>query len=231
MGGKASEMTDWVAGIADPERRLALAYAPRDRRADLALLWALDERLGAVVAATHEEMIGRIRLAWWREALEVFGQGAPAGEPLLEGLFSLLQRRGVSAAALARLPEGWAALLGAMPLDAGSLESHAEERGAALFALSAAILDGDGPGVANAGAAWALTDLAARISDSETAGAARSLAGERLNASGGARWARALRPLAILTALARHDHRRGFPRRQGSPRRLAIVIRAGMIGR
>ena len=63
--------------IVDPERRLALAYARRADRAALALLWALDERLGAIVAATHEEMLGTIRLAWWRDALAALEQGAP----------------------------------------------------------------------------------------------------------------------------------------------------------
>lgn len=222
---------DWVARIADPERRLALAYAPRDRRGDLALLWALDERLGAIVAATREETLGRIRLAWWREALEALPKGAPAGEPLLEGLFSLLETHGLSPTRLACLPDGWAALLGAMPLEQDALKDHARERGAALFELSAAILNCAGAGIEHAGAAWALIDLAARVRDHATREAARTLAGDELRTGGRSRWARPLRPLAVLAALARHDHRHGFPRRQGAPRRLAIALRAGMIGR
>ena len=65
--------------IADPERRLALAYAPRDRRGALAVLWALDERLGSIVAATREAMLGEIRLAWWRDALAGLDEITPAG--------------------------------------------------------------------------------------------------------------------------------------------------------
>ena len=69
--------------IVDPERNLVLAYAPVRARAALATLWRLDERLGGVVATTSEPMIGRIRLAWWREALERLDQGGPPAEPLL----------------------------------------------------------------------------------------------------------------------------------------------------
>lgn len=219
---------DWVTEIIDPERRLALAYASGTRRNPLALLWALDERLGAIVAATREEPLGRIRLAWWRDALEALSQGAPAGEPLLQGLSELIGEGGLDASELARLPEGWAALLGPLPLEMAALRQYAVERGGALFQLSATIFGSDAD-VSAAGEAWALIDFAARVSDRDTAEAARSLAGERLASCGSPPVD--LRPLSILTALARHDQRRGFPRRQGSPRRLAIALRAAVIGR
>lgn len=222
---------DWVSHIVDPERRLALSYAPREARQALALLWALDERLGAIVAATREEMLGQIRLAWWRDALAALEEGAPAGEPLLEGLAELLHARNLSPVELARLPEGWTALLVPMPLDAEALGAHAEGRGAALFALSGAILGADHAALADAGSAWALIDLGARVRDRATAEAARILAGEHLSALGRQRWPKPLHPLAVLAMLARHDQRTGFPRRQGSPRRLALALRAGMFGR
>jgi phytoene synthase len=225
---------DWVSQIVDPERRLALAYAPRQRRQALAALWALDEKLGAIVAATREPMLGEIRLAWWRDALGAMETGVPAGEPLLEMLKQASGDHRLSPAELARLPEGWAALLGAFPLDHDALDRHAEERGDALFRLSALLLGGDRPGLGEAGEAgtvWALTDLAARVSDSSTAAAARSLAAERLARPADGRWGKALRPLAVLTALARQDAHSAMPRRQGSPRRLAVALWAGMTGR
>ncbi len=221
---------DWVSHIADPERRLALSYAPRETRQALALLWALDERLGAIVAATREEMLGQIRLAWWRDALAALGEGAPAGEPLLEGLAEILHAKNLPPVELARLPEGWAALLAPMPLDVEALGAHATARGAMLFASSAAILGADHAGLGCAGSAWALINLGARISDRATAEAARTRAGEYLSALGRQRWPKPLRPLAVLAALARHDQRSGFPRRQGSPRRLALALRAGLFG-
>ena len=57
--------------LADPERTLAVAYAPADKRPALTALFALDERFGAVVSSTSEPMIGLMRLAWWRERLDV----------------------------------------------------------------------------------------------------------------------------------------------------------------
>jgi phytoene synthase len=137
----------------------------------------------------------------------------------------------LSPAELARLPEGWAALLGALPFEHDALDRHAEERGGALFRLSALLLGGDRPGLGEAGTVWALTDLAARVSDSSTAAAARSLAAERLARLADTGWGKTLRPLAVLTALARQDARSALPRRQGSPRRLAVALWAGMTGR
>lgn len=215
---------DWISEIADPERRLALAYAPRDRRAALAALWVLDERLGAIVAATREPMLGEIRLAWWREGLEALNLGAPAGEPLLERLAGMVRDHRMDPAELARLAEGWSALLGPLPLPPEALAAHADGRGAVLFALSADLLGDRHDDLREAGAAWALTDLAARISDRATADAARVLAAERISRLDRRRWPTRLRPLAILSALARHDCRAGLPRAQGSPYRVALAL-------
>ena len=229
--GRYGLAMDWVSQIADPERRLALSYALRGSRQPLALLWALDERLGAIVAATREEALGQIRLAWWRDALAALAEGAPAGEPLLEALHEEVRAGRLAPPELARLPEGWTALLAPLPLDAAMLQFYAAERGAALFALSAAILGATYSSVESAGSAWALIDLGARVSDTRTAEAARVHAGECLSAVDQRRWPRPLRALSVLTALARHDQRAGFPRRQGAPWRLAIALKAGVLGR
>lgn len=222
---------NWVSEIVDPERRLALAYAPRDRRQALAVLWALDERLGAIVAATREAMLGEIRLAWWRDALETLETSAPRGEPLLEAAAPLVRAHRLTPADLARLADGWTALLGPLPLERASLAAHGEERGAVLFRLSAAILGGGHSGLDDAGASWALVDLASRIQDRATAEAACALAGERMARLGAGRWQRPLRSLAVLTALARRDCRTGRSRRQGAPGRLALALWSGVTGR
>lgn len=222
---------DWVSTIIDPERRLALAYAPRDRRQALALLWALDERLGAIVAATREAMLGEIRLAWWRDALEALHEGAPAGEPLLEALAGIVRECALAPAELAKLAEGWSALLNAMPLPREMLVRHAEERGAVLFAQSADLLQGEYGAVGEAGGIWALMDLAARVSDPATRNGARALAAEGLMRRDERRWPRRLRPLAILSALARRDCGSAVPRVQGSPGRVALAFWTAISGR
>ena len=222
---------EWQPEIVDPERRLALAYAPREWRRALALLWALDERLGAIVAATREPMLGEIRLAWWRDRLAAIDIRALAGEPLLEGLEPIARLCRLSPNELARLPQGWMALLGALPLERGALLAHGDERGGVLFRLSARLLGMDHAAAADAGAAWALLDIAARFRDPSTVTLARALAAEKLGNVQGTSWPRPLRPLAVLMALARLDSRAGSRRRQGSPRRLATALWAGVTGR
>lgn len=223
---------EWAPDIADPERRLALVYAPAAVRPGLALLWALDERLGAIVAATRETMLGEIRLTWWRDALLGLAEGAPGGEPLIEGLHAAVTGRGLPPARLAELPGGWMALLDPMPLSSEALDRHARQRGAALFDLGARLLGGHSAGVEAAGAGWALADLSFRISDPGTAQRARMAGRAVLAGAKRERWPSPLRPLGILAALARRDcEGTADQRRQGSPGRLMRVLWSGMTGR
>src|SRR3546814_3968009 len=78
-------IADLVAA-GDPERWLAATYARRQARPGLAALFALDISLGRLVASTNEPMIGAIRIAWWREALEKLHQPPLPGEPVLQAL-------------------------------------------------------------------------------------------------------------------------------------------------
>jgi phytoene synthase len=218
--------------IADPERRLSLAYAPRACRDALALSWALDERLGAIVAATREAMLGEIRLAWWRDALLALDSGAPKGEPLLEALHETVRVYGLSPADLATLPDGWSVLLEPMPLSRDALDRYARGRGSTLFGLAAQLLGDCADGMAEAGAGWALADLGFRVSNPETARQALLRGGALLTGVHNRRWPGRLRALAVLVALARRDCAAGhLQRRQGSPARLARMIWAGMSGR
>ena len=182
--------------IADPLRRLALAYAPASVRRAMAALWALDEQLGAALVTAREPMLAELRLAWWREALSTLGQGHRPADPLLR----ILSETACDPAELARLPDGWIALLGELPLATRALDDHARERGSVVFRQSARLLGWDGDLPDAAGAGWALADLAKRISDPQTAAAAqiqaRSLLASRSSLP---------RPLAILTANARME--------------------------
>lgn len=217
-----------MAMVEDPERALALAYAPAGRRHALGLLWALDERLGGVLDAAHEPMIRAIRLAWWREALEALDGGPPPDEPLLRALAADLLPLGLSGADLAALEEGWAALADLPP----DLAHHGRSRGGVLFALSARLLGGaaDDRRVAAAGEGWALVD---RLARGEGDTKLRDHAAALLAAALKGRWPRPLRPLGILAALARGDARRGGleRRRLGSPGRIGRALLMGALGR
>lgn len=217
---------------ADPERALALAYAPAAARAALALLWGIDERLGQIVAATREERIGAIRLAWWREALERLDTALPPEEPLLREAADKLLPRGVSGAALGGVADGWAALLAA-PLDDAALGDYAAERGARLFALAGVLLGPPSPLLPPAGEGWALVDLAFHLRDPVVVARALALARLRLETVARARWPARLRSLGALAVLAAEDAARGdrAVRRPGSPGRVLRMLRHQLNGR
>jgi 15-cis-phytoene synthase len=209
----------------DPDRRLALAYAPARVRPALEALWRLDVTFAAILAAGREPMVSRLRLAWWREALEALDGQAPPPEPLLQGLAEHVLPAGVSGAELAAMAEAWEILLSDRPLTADEQVRYAALRGGLLFDLSARLLgDPDFP-VAASGRLWALVDLARHSSGREAL---------RLDPGGARdRWPRALRPLGMLAALARRDaDRLGKPwERQGNPARMLRMIHHRLTGR
>jgi phytoene synthase len=217
--------------IADPERRLALAYAPSDRRAALETLWLLDERLAGIVAATREPTIGAMRLVWWRDALIRLDRRdvQPPAEPLLTRVAALSASCGISGADLAAMEEGWSALLDAEEPDEGAIRLHGVARGARLFAIAGRSLGANADDLAIAGEAWAYADLGHRLRDRNARHFARQLAADRLKQVAARRWPAALRPLGALTLLAGRDAatEASILRRQGAPAR---VLRAAIYG-
>jgi phytoene synthase len=213
----------------DPDRRLVLAYAPAKARPALEALWRLDVTLGAVVAGAREKMVARIRLAWWREALERLDAAPPPAEPLLEALAAVVLSSGVAGRELAAMEEGWSVLLDDSPLDAAALRTYAAQRGGLLFRHGAQLLGAAGE-VEPAGARWALVDLARHSSRPDEAAAAMRMAAE---IAAPPAWPKALRPLAMLSLLARRDLARGGPpfERQGSPGRMARLLACRLTGR
>ena len=210
----------------DPDRRLALAYAPAAARPALEALWRLDVTLGAVLARGREPMVTRIRLAWWRDALAALDRAPPPPEPILHAVAAQLLPAGLSGAELAEMEEGWAELLAEGP---PALETYADKRGGLLFLFSARLL-GAPAEVGSAGARWALVDLARRSADPVEAKAALRAAWERPEPPA---WPRALRPLAMLSLLAARDLARSPApfERQGSPARTARMLRFWLTGR
>jgi len=214
----------------DPDRTLALSYVPAARRPALAALWRLDATLGAVLAAGREPLIGRIKLAWWRDSLEKLDREGPPAEPVLQALAAHVLPGGVSGADLARMEDGWSMLCSPEPLTNSDLDLYASRRGGLGFRYAAILLGGNpGDGVEQAGEAWALIDLARRSADPADAEAALAAARLRL---GPFRWPRPLRPLGMLAALARRDAEPDRPRweRQGAPGRMLRLLRHRITG-
>lgn len=215
--------------LADPERALAVDYAPVFLRGGLQVLFALDERFGTIVANTTEPTIGLVRLAWWRETLERLDGAAAPAEPLLTAIGAEIIARGVAGRALADIEDGWAALLDGEP-DGAAVARHGRERGGKLFRAAADLLSSADEAVVAAGVGWALSDLAHRHSDPVVKAEARRQALVAL-ATAPRRWPKPLRPLGALAVLARRDAEHAGPRAQGSPRRVARMLAMRLTGR
>lgn len=190
-----------VTAIDDPERALALSYAPTDRRAALAALFALDTALGQVLRTTREPMVGQMRLAWWREALARLDTAPPPAEPVLQALASEVLTLGATGQSLAAMVDGWEPLLGS--LDDRAIADHGLRRGKILFEQAGALLGTANDPLGEAGQGWALADLARHLSDPELATCARDAALPLLMRAGRHRWSRRGRALGALTHIAR----------------------------
>ena len=190
--------------MADRPIDLIVALAGRNR-ASLAALFALDARLAQTIASTREPIVGQMRLAWWREALVALDSTPTPAEPVLMAIASHVLPRGVPGKELGEMTTGWEAILGGEGGDAQARATHAEERGARLFAAAARILGGTGAGLAAAGRGWALADLAAHSSDAVFAAAARAEAAAAIDEGLSHHWPVAIRPLGTLVLLIRGD--------------------------
>ena len=118
-----------------PDRALMLLHFPSRVRPAIAALWAIDEAMGDTVMHATQPALAAIKLAWWREALIRLDSDPAPPEPRLRAAAQAILPLGISGSAVARLEEGWSALIEEQP-DAGRVG----QRGKVLFALEAAIL-------------------------------------------------------------------------------------------
>jgi phytoene synthase len=166
-------------------------YWPSSLRPAFDALFGIDDALADVVASSTQPALGAIRLAWWRDALERLDHGPAPAEPRLRSAAAGLLPLGVTGRQLSLLEGGWAALLDEQPEDRLALE-----RGEALFAIGARLLGEADPAVAAAGRLFAWADLRRRGHGTDI--------GSQLRPYG---FARRLRPLTALAALAARDLR------------------------
>lgn len=197
-----------IADQIPPLQRLAVAYAPKELWRGQHLAWAFDARMSDIVRTTSEPMIGQMRLAWWREALRDGPAAGGGGEPLLDALRGHVLP-GADAGDLIAVIDGWEELLEALPLGDSQLIAFAEHRGGGLFRLMGRPAGGVAPWLAQAGMGWALWDLAGHMSDRDTAARAMALVPEFLGDVPRRGWPGGLKPLRLLTGLARADAERG----------------------
>jgi phytoene synthase len=213
----------------DPDRILALSYVPSKRRAAVGALWRLDSALAAALAGGREPMISRIKLAWWREALEKLDTERAPAEPVLQELAEHVLPAGIRGEELAAMEEGWALLASSEALGPNELTAYARARGGLLFRYTARLLGGGEEGLEEAGEAWALVDLARHCATREDSDVALAEARERRLPG---RWPARLRPLGMLALLAARDSDPARPpwEPRGSPKRMLLMLRHRITG-
>ena len=202
-------------------QRLALAYAPRAARGATLALLALDARLAMILRRRGEPILAQMRLAWWRDMLGADKSSWPHGDAVLDRL-----AKWRDPATLVALVDGWEVLL-ADAFDRASIEQFAAGRAQAFGGLANELARDPAPAEA-CGRWWALGDLAANLSDPMERTLVLAVAAKLPSCP---RLPRALRPLAVLSGLARRSLARGGrPLADGAGAAL-LAVRLGIAGR
>ena len=207
--GLISALASVIADVRqrDRDRYLAVLYAPAPLRPALFALHGFDLELASIVVGTAEAMIGEIRLAWWREAVEAIDRGVVPAQPLLQVIAAELPARSVSGADLAALEDRWLGMIGSTDVPTAHVEG-----GGQLFALTARLLGAEATVGQQLGDAWVRGD-----------------------ATGLPAVPPVLRPLLGLVRLAERDARRAraglTPEARGSLPRQWTLLKAVAFGR
>lgn len=141
---------------------MASRFAPEGARAGLAALYAFDLELSRIVGVVSQQLMGEIRLAWWRESLEAVAAGKPGRHPVLDALAPLVREGRLSHMALEALIEARHADLDADALaDDATRLSYIDGTVGAVMALAAGLLDPAAKPEAtlSAGRAWGWAGL------------------------------------------------------------------------
>jgi NADH dehydrogenase [ubiquinone] 1 alpha subcomplex assembly factor 6 len=146
----------------DRDRFATALFAPAERREPLFALYAFNIEVARVRETVSEPLLGRIRLQWWREALDTLYAGNRLAHPVAEGLLPAIPR--LSRPLFDRLLDAREGDLdNEPPADLAGLEAYAEATSATLNGLALAILGVANPAAEAAarhlGVAWALTGL------------------------------------------------------------------------
>lgn len=148
----------------DHDRYLTCLFAPAARREALFALYAFNLEVAKTAEVVSEAMLGRIRLQWWREAIEEVYHGRPRRHEVITPLGEAVRRYGLTRAHFDRLIDGREFDLdGEAPETLERLEVYADATSAslvllALETLGAADAHGEVAG-RHVGLAWALTGL------------------------------------------------------------------------
>ena len=148
----------------DHDRYLTSLFAPDICRKALYALYAFNLEVAKTREVVSEPPLGRIRLQWWREAIDTIYAGATLSHVVVTALAEAVARHGLTRNHFERLIDAREADLEDQPPgDLEALERYAEETSATLMWLSLEVHGIGGVAVEQAarhiGIAWALSGL------------------------------------------------------------------------
>jgi NADH dehydrogenase [ubiquinone] 1 alpha subcomplex assembly factor 6 len=149
----------------DRDRYLTTLFAPADRRAGLVALYGLNFEVAKTREVVREPLLGRIRLQWWREAIDEIFRGATLRHhEVVAALAETIRRFDLTRYHFDRLLDAREADLDEAPAPSlAAFERYAEDTSSRLVYLALEILGSREPAAQEAGRhvgiAWAFTGL------------------------------------------------------------------------
>jgi NADH dehydrogenase [ubiquinone] 1 alpha subcomplex assembly factor 6 len=149
----------------DRDRYLTTLFAPADRRAALLALYGFNFEVAKTREVVREPMLGRIRLQWWREAVDEIFRGLPLRQhEVVVPLADAIRRFDLTRYHFDRLLDAREAdLEDSAAASLAAFERYAEDTSSRLVYLALEILGSREPETQEAGRhvgiAWALTGL------------------------------------------------------------------------
>jgi phytoene/squalene synthetase len=126
----------------DPDRYFSALFAPEGLRPSLFALYAFNGALAQVASSVREPMLGAIRLAWWREALD-----KPTPQDVVQAVTGTIARHALPRALFDTMIEARERDLDPAPFaDAAARDAYLDATSANVMRLASRILDGRGGG-------------------------------------------------------------------------------------
>ncbi len=144
----------------DRDRYLTVIASPKEFRSALFVLYAFNLEISKTRETVSEPMLGRIRLQWWREAIEGIFQGTPRNHEVVIALASIIKDFSLSRDLFDGMIDGREFdLEERAPQDIQELESYARSTSGNLLCLVAEISGANSERATRLGTAWALVGL------------------------------------------------------------------------
>jgi phytoene synthase len=147
----------------DPDRYFSTLFAPADKRPFLFALYAFNHEIARAGQSGSEPPIGKIRLQWWREAVDEARVGQTRAHAVAVALTEVLSRTALDSKGLEALIDARETEVSILPFATlEAMESHAQATSSALMRIAAGLLGSGGDSFElthEAGIAYGLTGM------------------------------------------------------------------------